>query len=1127
MLKRLLLALVVTLALVASAGEERAEGIAAPNRLTVGLADQLLGQLTPDAGQLYYLSTLHTSSEVAFEEPPGGRPRVLFDENADVTWPRVSPDGKHLAYVSLGDHATGQLCVRTLPKGEPRVCLETPVGALQAEWMNATTLGLVVRDTIQGDLRSLKVTLGSSLTATPLPWRNLVSPAFSPDGRWLIYVPVSRYSEQVGPGFAASASAHLEAVRLDRPGAAPVALTIDAPGVTAQPMFSHDGRWLYFTQFVHDSDGDGQVDALDHGVIFRVAFDGTKDDAVARLATTTPEQLSDGTWNCQYPAPSASMLVASCSQKDNVDVYELPMDGVVPRGWKPDRLKAEVELAPAQEQQLLLFHRVLESEPSLSSRHRAMVRMVRLHLELEDFGAARFYAKRVGELEDPETAGVSRPLQALVALREGKVFRAKGRVVTGWGDLLGATRALLTPGEHDSSAARALSKVVESEAWQLAGDFGASRASLQAAVIDQKTPRAVLELYADRADALFRTLDDEPALQAALRTLLAASRKPEVQLEYARAWAHSLIRGKPWAEKEALVARELEQSSEGSEARFALELQRALMIIRGPEAPGALEALRALTRAQTRPDRKKAILLESTERASDLGAMDLLEALVRDAIVDFPLSSSDRLRVEQQFAAVVLGRAYSHRAKGEYDAALEDFESVARETRSLEALVGALDLHLKAGMKPAALVAKMAGDQAMASELRAYGQAWVLLRSLPDLGAAEQKKVREQCFALLKSEWRELRGHRLGQALSGALRHEDYLAEWHLDQAEHANANYLTALRITRGTPRQTAMVLGQAGLLQLEVGNYRLALAQLDEREKFPFIDNGSGLAVQLGRARALLHVGRMPEAVETVEEGLAMTTKSPKLAQWHVLALDRAALINLAADKYERALALYDEAIPSLQGRNLLVARLARAAAALGAKAPERALADLDAFDQGFAKAELRLPHQTVERSTRSYQLISAGLRANAQQALGHTAEAATALEHAHGLLAATFKEDDRDDELKALALTEARLGELSQRSWAETAVAHADQFAARTGTALSEEQVDTVWLQATLYQRHGEKLPPALAERMRRLLDAMTVSADRLWRVHMRWFEVALALDALPVEPKVRSAAAESAQ
>ena len=55
------------------------------------------------------------------------------------------------------------------------------------------------------------------LTARTLFERNLTSPAVSPDGRWLVYVPVERYAERVGPGFAARAAERLEAVRLDRP----------------------------------------------------------------------------------------------------------------------------------------------------------------------------------------------------------------------------------------------------------------------------------------------------------------------------------------------------------------------------------------------------------------------------------------------------------------------------------------------------------------------------------------------------------------------------------------------------------------------------------------------------------------------------------------------------------------------------------------------------------------------------------------------------------------------------------------------------------------------------------------------------------------------------------------------
>jgi hypothetical protein len=1123
-LKRALVLLAVATSWVALG--ESDDGVKAPVRVTVGLADQLLGQLSPDAGRLYYVSTLRTASEVSYQEPPGGRARNLFDESADVTWPRLSPDGQRLAYVSLGEHATGQLCVRELPAADQRRCLAEPVGALQAEWIGNERLGLVVRDSIQGDLRLLEVAVGKTLTAKPLPQRNLVSPTFSADGRWMVSVPISRYSPEVGPGFAASASTHLEAHRMNEGHASPpVPFTLDLPGVTAQPALSRDGRWLYVVQFIHDSDHDGKVDALDHGVLFRVPFDVRDDDAPNHAAAAVPEQLTDGSWNCQYPAPALTTLVASCSQGDNVDVHEVPLDGLVPRAWSPDRIKQEVELVPELEAQLLLYHRVVETEPSMGSRQRALVRMVRMHLELDDFDAARFYARRVAALEEPVSAGVSRPLQALVALREGLAARERGRVVAGWSDALAACRALLEPTANDSPAARTLALVVDSELKQVAGDLGASRRSLEAAVVDQKTPRAVLELYHDRADALFRLLGDEAGLQEAVKKLLAASRKPEVQLEYARAWARSLVRGRPFAEQETVLARELAAAPDASEAKFSLELQRALILVRGPQSPGAIEALRAVSRAQQRPDRKRAVLLEAEERASDLGATDVLEALAQDAVVEVRPGSSDRARVEQLFSRVIMGRAYLRRFHGENALALEDFEQVARQTRSLEALVSALDLRLKAGTQPEALIAQLEGDKGMPAHLSAWGRAWVIFRGLGELSPEAQKQARERAQAVLKPAWLQLKKHRLGQALSGALKHEEFLATGDLAAAERASSHYLTGLRLMKGTPRQTPMLLGQAGLLQLAVGNYRLALAQLDEREKYPYIDNGSGLAVQLARARALLHVGRETEAAETAEEALAMTQKAPKLAQYRLLALDRAALTSLAAGKHARALELYDVELPLLAGRNALVARLARAAAALGAAQASRALEDLAVVDNALGHADvvatLRLAHQTTEQTSRTYRQIAAGLRANAHQALGQLDLAERSLERQRALGAETFAETDRDDDLRALVLAESRLADLTaargQRDlaarWAKQALEHADQLASRTGAPIGLEQADALWLGGSLGAQAGAHLPSALAGRLRKTVENMATAQDPLWRVYQRWFEVYLALDELP--------------
>jgi hypothetical protein len=92
---------------------------------------------------------------------------MLFDDDADVTWPRISPDGKALLYISF-ERAAGQLCIRRLPDGESRRCLDDPSAALQAEWIDRDHIALVSRQSIQGNLRVLLVTVEAKLYARAL-----------------------------------------------------------------------------------------------------------------------------------------------------------------------------------------------------------------------------------------------------------------------------------------------------------------------------------------------------------------------------------------------------------------------------------------------------------------------------------------------------------------------------------------------------------------------------------------------------------------------------------------------------------------------------------------------------------------------------------------------------------------------------------------------------------------------------------------------------------------------------------------------------------------------------------------------------------------------------------------------
>lgn len=239
-----------------------------PERQTVAAADDLLGQLTPDGQTLYFVSNRNETSQIFVQSVADGRAKLLFDDSADVTWPRVSPDGKRLLYISFGEHVRGQVCVRKLPDGSDRQCLPDGYGVLQAEWIDRSRIVALARQSLHGDLRLLELAAGSKLSARPLLDRNLTWPAVSPDGQWLVYVPVERDVPAVGPSFASHGGRRLEAIRLESPQAPPTQLEIDLPGLTGQPAFARDGRSIYVVQFIDDSNHDGVIDANDDGILF-------------------------------------------------------------------------------------------------------------------------------------------------------------------------------------------------------------------------------------------------------------------------------------------------------------------------------------------------------------------------------------------------------------------------------------------------------------------------------------------------------------------------------------------------------------------------------------------------------------------------------------------------------------------------------------------------------------------------------------------------------------------------------------------------------------------------------------------------------------------------------------------
>ena len=319
-------------------------------------------------------------------------------------------------------------------------------------------------------------------------------------------------------------------------------------------------------------------------------------------------------------------------------------------------------------------------------------------------------------------------------------------------------------------------------------------------------------------------------------------------------------------------------------------------------------------------------------------------------------------------------------------------------------------------------------------------------------------------------------------------------------------------------------MILGELGLLHTDVGNYRIALGYLLERDKLPYTDNAEGLDVLLSKAQALLHVGRDAEAAAAGDAALAMIARNPALAPYRLLALDWAAVDNLAAGRFARALALYDQEIPLLDAsrapwaeRNRMVARVSRAAAAVGAKEPSRALADLDYVEKRLndprTVATLQWPHATADQVARAYRLIASGLRANANRELGRLDAEAQAIGARRAILEEQLGETNRVEIEREEMLAEAQLAlnasqrhdAAAARSWLGRALARADDLRARANGVSDKEQLDVLWLAAELTVSMGGTLVADLPKRIEAASAEMAARREPSLRSYERWFEI----------------------
>lgn len=1041
-------ALIPTLGYAKKKKDDSPKDLFEPQRLTAGASNQFMGSFTGDGKALYFVSDTHVSTEIFVQDPVESGAELVFDENADVGQPQISADGKTLAYISYRSDSTGDVCLRDMVTRESWCKTGLESADLQVRWSpNGKNLLILKREGINGSMRLVAMSPDSeSKKEAVLLERNMLRPSLHVDGNWFAYIPLTAGSDVVGVSFSQKST---PGIALYKRGGKTVLYTPALPGSSSLPAFGPQGKYLYFVQYLNDTNGDGSIDGDDNAVIFRVPFDAS---AKNPTGGKRPEQLTSAELSCMYPSPQKDTILLTCSRQDSLDVYSLPSSGMVPVKWDAERVRGEVFVARDHWTKLLLLGRLYALDDDKESRVEVLREMLVLHLELREYSSASYYTKQIQTLagKNSETGKWSQALVEVVRHREGKEalvrgmlsqvyvkeaksivkkLQAIGGTPTLKGlSLMGQAEVLATLGSR--SDARAL---LDSIAWEEIGD--PLTLILMASVAEKE-----MGLEGDREGllALFQRLSNHPSLSSTDR------------LRYADRFIREVFRGRGSSERISEAKKWLKKLAPESELAVQLSVHEWLLVLNDTDEDEVRKGIFNLYKANKDKARRKALVLATIQGAAERDNEYLQYQFATTWASGLKRANPERKYSEILYQQIVLERAYMEWSKGEMSEARGYFFNTTMQTQSMEAHIGFIESWIAEGREDIEGHYAKQFKKKLNDPVYQFVKSYLLTRTLSE---AESRKAHD---AVVGAALKEL--HPATQAfprsvevqhLWATLLHHRYVHQGHKKSGIAALSHYLLALDLAQDNPRYLASGTQQLGLLQASLGNHRLALTAFEARNRLPFPRKDGRLNLEMAMARSLFYAGKPEEALEWSARAAKTLLENPELARFQVVLADRVALYSKEATRWNDSLAAYgrmDKALQESNDRlvrspvNVLKAKLGKASAALGGGQYEKALEALDEVDGVLSETgPLRLndpdrPYTPVDQyvfDREEYRIVSAGLRGRTNFALGRNAAATLAMNDRRDRIQTRFDALDLDEDLLELATSAYHLAEVAYQA------------------------------------------------------------------------------------------------
>jgi hypothetical protein len=1025
----------------------------APQRLTVGPTDNFQSAITPDETTLFYTANSNLAVRIFVQDVATGFSKSLIDEKFDSKDPSLSPDAHQLAFTNFEKDSRGDICVLDL-KDRKRQCLTNRETEDQNPfWISNDELAFLSRKTSDDPWTLVTTSLREPANPRAILYTgDIASPHASAPIQGISYLVFTRMKQ----GRSVMELRKILRSQSQLALSEPTEFSIDLPGLSSFPRFDTSGEFLYFGQYTSDTNEDLQVDGHDKSAIFRI-----KIADVLSGSQFFPEPITSIDQNCNYPVVNAAHVYMTCASVNltsdaALDIYRLPLTGMIPDHWEQDKLLRASETARSYSDRIL----VSEALMSRIRRYRNSETYERLlHNYILDgqLPAAIFYADRLSATakDDPQFYKI-----LSIVLRTELRAKQEGTAIES-----APFRGFL------DQQMKAVELISTSEPlWKQAAiarirSFSKSPAPMS--FDPRKIRRPLVLYYASQME-----LEHEKTRLDALKRLSFASiLNEDSQVFYAYEFLREVDRQFPEDQRLSFLKSQAPKFPAHHPLSVLTDLTLHLHDIQNDDIENVqnqkayASILKNLTQLEPRYFLYRAAIVRTLLTLSARGFWTYMTFFSTRWMNAASTEDLEYAHARRQFLSISLENGYGQFTSGHESFAGDRFANTARLTDDLEAHYGFIFSRLKLNRrKDVDDVYKDLTEHHFIHENIVYVRAILaLFTSSGELDAKEMKSLRAELEAMPNKGFNQA----LRFELMGYLSHHIYLKARETgedDSADFQKAHryYMLALDLANENERITSTLLFNLGLLHQVAGNHGQSLAFFDFRKNQIFEDERERAAFAWYYAKSFFHNYQPARALEVVENFLNRPVQVQKFPEL----LDKAAFYAAQAKNYDRAVTYYEKFFksdPPLSPRENLQVKTGYGYALFKAKKIQLAKKTFSEIVRSNLVTE---PIHAIALPADHYRLIALGFLAQLEDQptarLKWLSERLTLFEKQSDHLAELFLR--REDWLKDMLAVENQIAEIHLHAGnaqeASTALNRSvhllSEFAKESGNALNQNLV-----------------------------------------------------------------------